>query len=718
MAVNRKSLVWVVIRISIFWWCLFTLVAFGSSPVKIVEYLGLHAYDILRYLYQVVFACAVMVLAIGVGVYAQRMFRLKSLLKHELMGVVSTIGKVPLPNPPLPRLKDRSTRIPITGERLNAWLQAQYVQDKSQKGQDAKKVLNSYGRLFMAIWDTYCAHAHYPASHRLGGHGDKRLYAHCHDVAERALELAHEGWQYTGIYVKKKGRKPVLIMQPNSASAKLNPEDPIIALAGLAHDIGKLVVYKVDRSGAIIDNKEEGGNTLNDDDGRVLHDMLGPRVLALMPEYWDLLPRDRAALSMALAHYHHPSAFPLDRYKRLLDERAAAVMSLLIEADRAVSMEEAALPKSVQDAEMEAEQTEAIYNAFVKIVTEFGRINGVGVPADNAKIQIGQKHGNFIAIKELSLRTLMLNELGWSLDDGESRYHVTVKLLNILKDKDLLYVKHNGVDFSAYLPMYRVSIYHHQKSRHLTDLAPAIVIKTPPMTVDELRSLAFMDDHPAVAVIKYPMLTHLNSIKNREKLDEMIIQAFNARDLEEMGDAMGPGEEEDAEQDVEMAPGADLPVEQSTETVPPEPADDDEDVPHPVEYVPPQPDMFGYPEDVQDGPQAAIQEDAPEPVTLSPSGRKPKRLTDLNAADAELVNKAVQEAQQRRKKRVAQKRAQEAEDAAQEAEAAKTQSAKRKAHRAQAGQRQVSLELLEAESEQINQNITEDQKRALFGDID
>jgi len=30
----------------------------------------------------------------------------------------------------------------------------------------------------------------------------------------------------------------------------------------------------------------------------------------------------------------------------------------------------------------------------------------------------------------------------------------------------------------------------------------------------------------------------------------------------------------------------------------------------------------------------------------------------------------------------------------------------------------VSLELLEAESEQINQNITEDQKRALFGDID
>src|SRR5690606_26346988 len=90
MAVNRKSLVWVVIRISIFWWCLFTLVAFGSSPVKIVEYLGLYAYDILRYLYQVVFACAVMVLAIGVGVYAQRMFRLKSLLKHELMGVVST----------------------------------------------------------------------------------------------------------------------------------------------------------------------------------------------------------------------------------------------------------------------------------------------------------------------------------------------------------------------------------------------------------------------------------------------------------------------------------------------------------------------------------------------------------------------------------------------------------------------------------------------------
>lgn len=34
---------------------------------------------------------------------------------------------------------------------------------------EPKDELSSHGALFLAIWDTLCAHAHYPASHRQGG---------------------------------------------------------------------------------------------------------------------------------------------------------------------------------------------------------------------------------------------------------------------------------------------------------------------------------------------------------------------------------------------------------------------------------------------------------------------------------------------------------------------------------------------------------------------
>lgn len=67
----------------------------------------------------------------------------------------------------------------------------------------------------------------------------------------------------------------------------------------------------VTRRGEIKINKEPRGNTLSDDERGVIHDKLGPRIIAKMPEYWTLRPQDRSLLSMAVGHYHHPSQFPL-----------------------------------------------------------------------------------------------------------------------------------------------------------------------------------------------------------------------------------------------------------------------------------------------------------------------------------------------------------------------------------------------------------------------
>lgn len=573
MAVNRKSLPLVVFRITSFWWCVFTVAAFGMDPGQMIGYFTSGYPGLVRYIYLIGFTSVIAVMCVWLAIHFTREWRRMRLGSAELMGLTSSKGKLPLPNPPMPRISNLKERIPITGDYLNKWLASQHsIEPGKKKGDRPIEVVSPHGRLFLAIWDTYCAHSHYPASHLAGGHGDKRLHDHCHDVAERALKLVSEGWTYTGIYVKKRGRKAVQIMQPNSKDFKLNPLDPIIPIVALAHDIGKLKTYEVDRSGRITDNQEEDSNTLDDDDARVLHDILGPRILALMTEYWSVNHRDRSALNLALAHYHHPGAFPVTRHQLLLDERAAAVMALLIDADRTVSAEESGLDSNSHTEDLDEDQTEAIFNAFVRCVTPYGRINGTGDKQEDAANRIGQKHGSFIVLNEKALRAMMLKELGWSLDGAENRYFLTIKLLTLLKSRDLLYDKHDQVDFSAYLPMYRVSIYHHAKGFHLVDIAPAIVMKVPPVSMEELKDLAFLEDHPARAVIKYPMLTHLKTIKNREKFEADVRKAFGDGSKHEMLLATPSNEDQAVTED---ASGATPELDQNPSEAFPEGANDE-----------------------------------------------------------------------------------------------------------------------------------------------
>lgn len=690
MAVNRKSLPLVVARVAFFWWCVFTIIAFGLKPREIITYFLDNAGFFVRYLYLIGFVVVLMSALVGLAVYAIKMATVLRLRASKFMGLSSTVGNIPLPNPPLPRIKEPKRRLPITGKRLQQWFDAQHTEKPGTKDKEKVEMLNAHGKLFLAIWDTYCAHAHYPASHRLGGHGDKRLYAHCHDVAEHAMELAQEGWQYTGVYVKKRGRKARLIMEPNSPKSVLNSADPIIPIVALAHDIGKIEAYKIDDQGNIIENREEESNTLDDDDGRVLHDMLAPRALALMPEFWKIDHRDRLAINMALAHYHHPSAFPLDRYERLLDERAASVMALLIDADRAVSAKEADLSQDKANEEMDEALEQEIYQAFVDIILQPGRINGVGNPEENAMIQLGQKHENFIAIQEKRLRSLMLRKMNWSKDDSDNRYHLTVKLLTVLKEKGLLYVEHGGVDFSAYLPMYKVALYHHAKTRHLADLAPAIVIKIPSSSFPELEPMSFMSIHPAKAIIKHPMLTHLSNIKDPQRLNEMITQAFDQSDIEHI-------EEDLTKEDDTPDPDGEepQPPEQDARTPDPEPEPSKEEAAEPLGTTPEEP------------PSTQIDTEPQQPTRplRRAKDKKPLRLTDLDATRAAQVDKTVQRAIDKNEQRKASKEAQhhkQAEEARQASLATK---------------RKVD-EQIEEQARDLAPDLNKDEEKALFGDLD
>lgn len=574
MAVFKESLAGICLRLTLFWWIVLTVIVIGEDASILLDPAGFWAALYGRTWY-VAASGVVAVVFTGLYVVLSKEKIVVDLKGRTELGIQTTMGKLPIPAGGLPRIKSPSQRLPIWDEELTVWLLSQnvpveqiipdastgkskaYTAEQAQfnaqckaklnesirghrsfallasdyAGEEKAKPITPYGNLFLAIWDTYCAHKHYPASHRAGGHGDTSLHEHCLNVAARSLcEISSDGgnWSFDGVYVKRRGRNPIKLIE-NTTGYQLNRSDPLVPIIGLAHDLGKLEAYDVDKKGNIKKNREPHGNTLADDDKGVIHDVLGPRILSRMPEFWTLPPQDRAAINTAIAHYHHPSRIPLNNHRMLNDPRAAALMMLLITSDRAVSALEAGIDAEEKEAqELSPESIEAIYEVFVAIITTHGRINGVGNPMEDAQIRIGQKHQDFIAIKMGALLGLMRHELGISVEGGDNKHALTNQLLAILKEKDLLYTVHEGVDFSLYNPLYRVGLYHHSKTKHLADIAPALLLKIPPVEMEEFYTLTHLALNPCNVVVKNLILSHIpkDKIKDKAHLDGLMERAF------------------------------------------------------------------------------------------------------------------------------------------------------------------------------------------------
>ncbi|MBG6083231.1 HD domain-containing protein [Rubrivivax gelatinosus] len=491
-----------------FWWFFFTLRDFSLSPTEMIKNWAYIGYSMRLW---------VIGLLIGAGsaawwIWWKRASASDRLRGRRSNGMVSTLGPVPAPVPAPPRVTSPEQRLPINSPRVQAWI-------SSNRDENAKHVA-----LFLAIWDIYSKHRDWPATTRVGGHGDRRLWQHCLAVAEKALTMA-PAWKFEGVHVKMRGRKPKLIIAPSRADFVFNAEDPLIALMALAHDIGKLEAYVRSADGQF--TSLESGSARDHDDLGIQHDALGARILARLPEFWQLPPNDRRVLSLVVAHYHHPSHFPVDKHGLSLDDRMTSLLEFLIQADRATGMEEAGLTPEDQDSELTEEATEELYRAFVEVVTEHGRINGIhGDPHKDKGFMIGSKHDGLIVVQELPLRKLLQAKLGVSMEDGDGRYRLTRHLLNVLLDKGLLYTHHNGIDFARYTPMWEVSHRRTKDGGYICTWKPVIIFR-PTAAARDLDILISLAEKKARLRIERPMYTHNPNIRDVDSLRAMIAAAFD-----------------------------------------------------------------------------------------------------------------------------------------------------------------------------------------------
>ncbi|MHB1666112.1 HD domain-containing protein [Thiomonas sp.] len=97
--------------------------------------------------------------------------------------------------------------------------------------------------------------------------------------------------------------------------------DPLLPIAAVAHDLGKITAFEPDGEGGWLRVK--------------WHDKETARILATLPSWWSLEPGERQALLLAIKYDHSSGRMPF--FPDSIRARALALQSALAGADRAVT---------------------------------------------------------------------------------------------------------------------------------------------------------------------------------------------------------------------------------------------------------------------------------------------------------------------------------------------------------------------------------------------
>jgi len=404
-------------------------------------------------------------------VVLERQARKEGLVADKVRGLACSIGPVPL-NAVAP---GRADMLPsfiglpdVPAEFFPDWL-ARYSETHP-----------NHVRLVEAMLQVYEHSKHLPATHVVGGHGGRTLLQHSLLVSYQMQNLAYK-WSYTGLR-DRTGKKVLLKLR--DGSYEFDPSDPLVLIVGLAHDIGKIEAF-IFENGKIIGSHHE-------------HDLTGARMMARLPEMWEIPDADRVALLLAIAHYHHPMELPLSPDRRAIDDRTIAVMELLIKADFVASaIERKGVTPSEQDYNLEMDDREKseitdenLWIAFSEILNETGRINSADLNYNVGTIcQIAGQNAMRLVLHEPSIRGALMRRLGIMNAEqmGDGRYPLTIRLLKLINEHALLIKSIKDLNYPAESALWSVSFFGRKKTRGTNEAArltgwPAAIVMLPSVT--------------------------------------------------------------------------------------------------------------------------------------------------------------------------------------------------------------------------------------------
>lgn len=287
----------------------------------------------------------------------------------------------------------------------------------------------AYVALFDDVLKTLSApeYAGYPATHHTAppkNHGLRSLVTHSLLVSQ--LMLLHAPFFH---YKPFKGRKL------KDKNYLFDPNDPLIPIIGLAHDLGKIecLVFK---DGKAVDMRPN-------------HAQIGARAIARTDAFWhpQIDGESRRFLSMIIAFYHTPQEMPTDEKGNVLSDRLHALLELLILCDKQAGQIENGLTDRMYSAknqrdieammenfEESREQTRRrietgamsdgngtvpMETAIFKVLNERNRINGSDNYSIGIRCAVKDYPGSYVLLNEERFVAAVAQEMGVSVEDYE-----------------------------------------------------------------------------------------------------------------------------------------------------------------------------------------------------------------------------------------------------------------------------------------------------------
>ena len=368
-------------------------------------------------------------LGIGIGVGLSLLFMMGvrlsltwNLRQQSRYGLISLLGRVPYADPPPKRMDATSKSL--------SWLAAYPDIKDWYAGLQKKHPLHA--KAFVAIYQTLASKPRLPASSVPGGHGDLTLLQHSLNVCRSALQLSGH-FKYEGAVSRRHGNSTI---PPRDQEFKFSPNDPLIGIIGLAHDIGKLVCFKTEGKEDHIVTEVVG-----------YHDRQGGLLLGRFPEIFDLPFEDRMALIEAVTHYHAPDTMPIDMLSTgpaIRNDRTMALMEILIKADRQTGEQEGGVKvdyyhfddAAAKPEEQRVQHKERLWGALYDLLLKPDRVNG-----GNKELRIGFKHGNKVYLLEEATRAALEHHLGYATlttRHGSRMSRTTSELMEALDERGVL----------------------------------------------------------------------------------------------------------------------------------------------------------------------------------------------------------------------------------------------------------------------------------------
>lgn len=400
-----------------------------------------------------------------------------------LRGLTPSIGTLNIPKAPL-----RAEVLPSFPAEVTAWMTAQQIEGGVGQSRVA---------LFKALASILVAKAEVPATSIPGGHGGVSLLEHTFSVISEAMRRSDE-YQYRGLLYPD-GKVAVAPQDPHY---RFSPEDPLIPLVTIGHDIGKLECY------ALI---EGTWTEINHS-----HDSKGSMLLSRLDEFWALPENERILVQRAVGYYHHPLDVPINA-----GDRAFALIGLLNEADEAASRAENHISMKLQATKVVAPKDlggqdelisspngntpsavmepsggdqelfeQRLLDAFLALLHEPERINGA-----DQQLRIGFKLGEYTYLSEERIRQILAERLSAprlaSARMGGRRFVLSSKLAEVLDAEGVLFRRHGKKDLAPNTALFRMQMSDPRTGRAVTSWPAVFVLYTDKIGLSSIEDARF-----------------------------------------------------------------------------------------------------------------------------------------------------------------------------------------------------------------------------------